>query len=166
MYASSAGAFFDHFAGHFGLADDSPPSFFNTATVKITAPLEDVWVIFNDRSLWQESYGSKTLVSGKEGEIGAISELRPNVPGVPMRLEEIIYIADAERLVVRISVPGHDGFGHADFHSVPAVGGSRFTASIHTVMSASAKNDIQAMQEATQSVISAQMVQLKRACER
>lgn len=141
-----------------------PASLFNTHGETIAAPVDRVWSLFNDRSRWMESFVSRTLIAGTEGRAGAIAEVRMDVPGTPLRREELVHVEPERRQVVRITAAGMAAMAHADFRFDPLPdGGCRLTVSIHTILPGAAETGD--MHAATQAKISSDFARLRAVAE-
>ncbi len=142
---------------------DAPASIFNTHVETIAATVERVWAIFNDRSLWMDSFISRTLLDGVDAESGAIAEVRMNIAGTPLRREELLHVETKQRQVVRITTAGTAAFAHADFRFDAVPSGCRLTVSIHTTLPGVTETDV--MRAATQAKISSDFARLREVAE-
>lgn len=140
-------------------------SLFNTVAVDIRASPAAVWAVFQDRARWMDTFGVRTLVSGRAGETGMVAEVTMNIAGSALRREETLLSEPPRRWVVRITADG-PAMAHADFHFDPWGDGCRVEASIHTWLGDAPDADLAAARDATQRKIAADFHRLRVVAER
>lgn len=78
---------------------------FNAARAELAAPCERAWALLFDRAAWMPGFAFKRVVDGMENAVGERAHYtsRPAGGGEHTRLEEILHLEPARRLVLRLA---------------------------------------------------------------
>lgn len=101
---------------------------FNAARAELAAPCERVWALLFDRTAWMPGFAFKRVVDGMENAVGERAHYtsRPAGGGEHTRLEEILHLEPARRLVLRLATVETDATtAFADWRLQPTQAGCR-----------------------------------------
>ncbi len=78
---------------------------FNTTRTELRAPCERVWALLFDRAAWMPGFAGKHVVDGLQNTVGERAHFTSRTAGggAHTRLEEILHLEPARRLVLRLA---------------------------------------------------------------